>query len=317
MTPDDAFFSAIIESPGDDGPRLVYADGLEDHGQPGRAEFIRVQVARARNLEVYPGGVELEARERELLREHGGEWAGPLRGLVHDLEFRRGFVESITARPEAFLEHADALFWAAPIRQVTFQTVMFQLARPHLVFLSAGAVLPRLASCPHLARLRAISFAHNRIGDAGVEALAASPHLARLTSLDLTGNDVGDRGVEALAASPSFSRLTSLKLGSNRVGPAGARALAASPHVTRLASLDLGENPLGDDAVRALAASGNMCGLATLGLAGCGLGTAGARALAASPNLAGLRSLDVRDNAIGNKAREALRLRFGKGRCRF
>ncbi len=55
----------------------------------------------------------------------------------------------------------------------------------------------------------------------------------------------------------------------------------------------------------------------TLHLARSGLGTVGARSLAESPHLAALKRLDVRDNTIGIKARQALRLRFGKGRCRF
>lgn len=38
---------AILDTPGDDVPRLVYADWLEDNGQPERAEFIRVQVELA------------------------------------------------------------------------------------------------------------------------------------------------------------------------------------------------------------------------------------------------------------------------------
>jgi uncharacterized protein (TIGR02996 family) len=33
----------IVENLDDDGPRLVYADWLDDHGDPERAEFIRVQ----------------------------------------------------------------------------------------------------------------------------------------------------------------------------------------------------------------------------------------------------------------------------------
>jgi uncharacterized protein (TIGR02996 family) len=39
MTED--FLQAIIDAPEDDAPRLVYADWLEDNGQPERAEFIR------------------------------------------------------------------------------------------------------------------------------------------------------------------------------------------------------------------------------------------------------------------------------------
>src|SRR4051794_27217534 len=43
MTP-EAFLGDIIEHPDDDAPRLVYADWLDENGNPERAEFIRAQV---------------------------------------------------------------------------------------------------------------------------------------------------------------------------------------------------------------------------------------------------------------------------------
>jgi uncharacterized protein (TIGR02996 family) len=50
MTTDsDALVSAIFAHPGDDTPRLVYADWLEEHGQANYAEFIRLQCAAARH----------------------------------------------------------------------------------------------------------------------------------------------------------------------------------------------------------------------------------------------------------------------------
>jgi uncharacterized protein (TIGR02996 family) len=38
-----ALLAAIIAEPEDDTPRLVYADWLDEHARPERAEFIRVQ----------------------------------------------------------------------------------------------------------------------------------------------------------------------------------------------------------------------------------------------------------------------------------
>ena len=38
-----SFWNAIIENPDDDTPRLIYADWLEENGDPDRAEFIRLQ----------------------------------------------------------------------------------------------------------------------------------------------------------------------------------------------------------------------------------------------------------------------------------
>ena len=46
MTHEEAFLRDILEHPDDDGRRLIFADWLEDNGDPDRAEFIRVQIAR-------------------------------------------------------------------------------------------------------------------------------------------------------------------------------------------------------------------------------------------------------------------------------
>ena len=45
MSDEDAFLVAIRVNPTDDAPRLVYADWLDDQGDP-RGELIRVQMAR-------------------------------------------------------------------------------------------------------------------------------------------------------------------------------------------------------------------------------------------------------------------------------
>ena len=50
MTPDDAFLQAIVEAPDDDTPRLIYADWLEERGDP-RGEFIRLQCRLDRLLQ--------------------------------------------------------------------------------------------------------------------------------------------------------------------------------------------------------------------------------------------------------------------------
>src|SRR5262245_53285184 len=48
MSERDAFIQAIIQAPDDDLPRLIYADWLDEHGESDRAEFVRVQIERAR-----------------------------------------------------------------------------------------------------------------------------------------------------------------------------------------------------------------------------------------------------------------------------
>ncbi len=49
----DAFMAAILAAPDDDLPRLVFADWLDEHGEPERAEFIRVQCELARLVGEY------------------------------------------------------------------------------------------------------------------------------------------------------------------------------------------------------------------------------------------------------------------------
>lgn len=77
------FLLDIIENPADDTPRLVYADWLEDHGEPERAEFIRLQVELAHLEEALASDLsrtatsilerrdELKQRKRELLATMG------------------------------------------------------------------------------------------------------------------------------------------------------------------------------------------------------------------------------------------------------
>ena len=47
MTDRDALLRAICDNPEDDAPRLIYADWLDEHGDPRQAEFIREHIALA------------------------------------------------------------------------------------------------------------------------------------------------------------------------------------------------------------------------------------------------------------------------------
>lgn len=71
MTEEQAFIEAIQENPDDDAPRLVFADWLDEHGAPGKAEFLRLAVAAVRAPT--PNQVE---RLRELRLRVGTDWIG-------------------------------------------------------------------------------------------------------------------------------------------------------------------------------------------------------------------------------------------------
>src|SRR5262245_55108850 len=94
MTQEQGFLQAIVADPEDEGVRLIYADWLEEQGNP-RGEFIRLQCELEKLSADDPRRPDLEAREKQLLAEHANEWLGPLRGELVDWRFHRGFVDFV------------------------------------------------------------------------------------------------------------------------------------------------------------------------------------------------------------------------------
>jgi uncharacterized protein (TIGR02996 family) len=181
---EQAFLRAIIALPDDDGPRLAYADYLDEVGAVGRGEFVRVQCELAKpqplppelrkprkhvrrmqtrlHWEAYRKALDdwkaavaprrqvlarlaaLRRREEDLYFGGRREWVAPIGTLLWPglmaapsawapdagamsagaapFAFRRGFVESFTARAADFLSHADALRAATPLRRVVLTT---------------------------------------------------------------------------------------------------------------------------------------------------------------------------------------------------
>ena len=80
----ESFLQAIRAEPEDDTLRLVFADWLDDHGQPERAEFIRLQIESARlddwgeGMVPFAGRPVLTAREEELRAVWIPHWLGEL-----------------------------------------------------------------------------------------------------------------------------------------------------------------------------------------------------------------------------------------------
>ncbi len=250
----DAFLRDILDNPDDDVPRLVFADWLDDHGDPDRAEFIRVQCALPHLPVEDDRRWELMARERHLILRHGKGWAGPLRWLVKRWQFRRGFVGGVALRAADFLRHAEQLFRLSPISHVRLydaDDVVELLAESaylkkvrgldlrHHPRLDAERLRPLLWS-PRLKGLRALGLRGTRLcNDAGFRALAACPNLAGVAELDL-----GDPLEPALGPRPRYDDYPALgewyrRRAEARITTAGVRALAESPHLTALRSLAL------------------------------------------------------------------------------
>src|SRR5262245_58437145 len=90
----EEFLQAIQENPRDDQVRLVFADWLEERGDP-RGEFIRAQFAVLDDNLDSARCKELTLRMHELRDEHEAEWLGPLGDLVSEYTFRRGFIDEV------------------------------------------------------------------------------------------------------------------------------------------------------------------------------------------------------------------------------
>jgi uncharacterized protein (TIGR02996 family) len=222
----ESLLKAVLDDPNDLDCRLVYADALQERGDP-RGEFIAHHIA---------GRDEAET----LLKKHGKKWIEFLRPAVSraGLRFVNGFIERITLKVE-YLDMLPGFLDREPIHEVRFRDL--------------GTEAPRLAAMPdctrritwldlkqgHVSgkgfaslmegrwdRLRRIWAPSNALGEVGVQALIdASPRC--LTSLNLHGAHLRDRTVALLADWPGLAQIEELNLRGNDLSD-GAIALLLS-----------------------------------------------------------------------------------------
>jgi uncharacterized protein (TIGR02996 family) len=239
----EALYRAVVESPADDAPRLVFADWLEEHGEPERAEFIRVQIELAKRTWQDSGFHKLHARAERLARGKKLLWKQylpELRGVVWDT-FTRGFVSSARFR---------SLYWFhVRIKQV------ITAAPVHRIWLRP--------------RFRVTT----------LNAIAESRFTGRLTELILAGHGIEDNVLADLAHAANLGSLGYLHLENNAITSDGLRALAESQAFPALRRLDVSANPLGPSAVDVILESTWMRGLEELVIDRARLDNKGAEAL--------------------------------------
>jgi uncharacterized protein (TIGR02996 family) len=324
FTDEQPFLDAVFARYHDDAPRLVYADYLDDAGDPDRAELVRIQVALARLPDDHPRKPELVDRQDELIAANSARWTAHLGDLGVTVWFRRGVPDSVSMYAGAFLSDGEELFRRARVRR--------------LRLLEAAAVMPKLIHSPLLAAVRELDLCANDLGNDGTNLLVRSPHIGNVEELNLADNWLDDTGVTALARASTLPKLTALAINDNEAITAdGVKALAESPFFAGLTSLDVSGNDLGEAAVRAIASSQSLARLHTLRLSrnpigdvgvtvlarsallgrmlarsprlelrANGIGAAGATALAASPALLRCATLDLSGNYLGDHGLAAL-----------
>ena len=123
LTDGQTLLKAICADPENDLPRLVYADFLEENGDPDRAAFIRLQVEFTRTARAGRGLDDAIRTElAELWADHEKEWRAELprvAGVEWDVVFHRGFIERAIVDTDATLrDHADAVLGFTPVHHL-------------------------------------------------------------------------------------------------------------------------------------------------------------------------------------------------------
>jgi uncharacterized protein (TIGR02996 family) len=307
MTDEDALLRAIVASPEDDAPRLVYADWCEENGDPDRAEFIRTQIELARLSPADDRYPELAHRAEELEDRHRNAWRQGTPAAVVVSGFVRGFPETVGPplrnwpHWDLSAEHLQAMTEALqhfPIRRFSAYQLLGRGAREGP---GGPTGLERLADWPLLRWLHTISVGYwgysPHTGDQGpgVRVLAGSPHAQGLTTLHLSGCNFDGQALGALAESPHLAGLTDLDVSYNeRLRNADLERLAHSSLGARLRKFNSEGCRFSGEALRSLL---NAADLQQLHVTADRLGRSGVRPWLGAERLAGLRTLSLRYNS--------------------
>jgi uncharacterized protein (TIGR02996 family) len=200
----EAFLRAIFDAPDDDTPRLVYADFLEENGEPERAALIRAQCELARQRSVESGAPPL----REFPRGFRTPWktVALLKDqLANALSFRR---HTVAECPECFAVEGLKLCGGRINSAELFDVIFSLSAFARVSELNLEGQLVEHEDAPDV-----ISYSvEPTVTTAGVVALARHRGMRRMTSLILTNNDLDNDAARALVRSPYLDNLKTLRL---------------------------------------------------------------------------------------------------------
>jgi len=313
MSTEAALLRTIRETPEDDTARLVYADLVEEEGDPARGEFIRVQVALANTPETAPERRALEDREHDLLAENESRWLGvptDSDGLVR-WQFVRGFVDDVTATPSFMLNEGSDLCAVNPVRRWRVGSSQGDMpedlveagrrgwfSRLEALDLSgwytAIGELERFLTRSDFSRLRELDLTGRPGLDYLPGILERSPFLTQLKTLRIGG--AGYYGEDRLDAYDliyvlGYTRLTELSAPACQLAAEDIRNLLANKCCQELTSLNIRDNQIEPDGWDAFAMA--TCPLRSLDLSGTPLGAISLDDVLRQPSLSELRVLNL------------------------
>ena len=290
------FVEQVRAHPHDDAPRLIYADYLEEAGDP-QGELIRVQVALSHLPPGDPARRELELRESELLDEYADAWLAPLRehGAIglSARSFQRGLIERIR------IHAADLVRWAHDLCRDAPALYCLEVRglKDH------SSLWLRLEPPP--TQITALDLGSNQVGALQQAVSGFNRWTDQINELSLAFNELDDHAFRSIFDS-AWPRLTRLNLSVNRLGPDAVASMTNHRTPLRLESLSLSVNKTGDMGLQLLAHSPVAATLRELDLSTTGITTAGVARLVASPLLNNLESLSLRGNLLGEGSERAL-----------
>ena len=250
MLQDAAFLEQIAADPDDDGPRLVYADWLEEQ-QDERAELIRVQCALAaapqpkslagRSMpevrELLEHRRRLAQCEKHLLARYGDTWRGAIRGPSVKVTLRRGFVDELRTNALDLAAVAPNLAIDAPALRVLH-------VMPHSGRARLTPAIDAIEQQQLPASLRVLDVASCELDARELARLLRWPWLSRLTRLSLAWNSwLGGLACDWLDGQWPLNELEELDLRGIALNREASEMLATSPELRRLRLLTISRRP--------------------------------------------------------------------------
>lgn len=323
MSAEQALLATIWDRPHDDTPRLVYADWLEETGEPAkvaRAEFIRVQCELARVPGDDPRFDALEGRERGLSATWEKGWWAAMPSGARKGCFERGFPVP-TPKIPGLLRLTEAKLRAAPLWRYHLMAyardldrllgwpVLHRLKQLALQWPLSDGWAARLAGCPGLRNVSGLELYNCPVTAADLGILLDAWRGRRLTHLHFDPRRLGMDGFRLLAeheAAASLRDLTLLLGYGERVHPAAVIELFGGRSTRGLIRLFLDGFEMSGEPVTRLTRWGGLAGLRSLLLCRNQLGDADACQLADTPAVVNLRWLSLSGNRIGPAGARAL-----------